>query len=57
MGFLIALLILTKLICIFILIFNFTEHFTDDVEFRLKFVNIYYLFDDCEEGIDEVYQR
>ncbi|XP_028395280.1 U3 small nucleolar RNA-associated protein 6 homolog [Dendronephthya gigantea] len=35
---------------------NATQNIPDDVEFRLKFVSIYYLFDDCEEGVDEVYQ-
>ncbi|CAB4011640.1 U3 small nucleolar RNA-associated 6 homolog [Paramuricea clavata] len=35
---------------------NAIQNIPDDVEFRLKFINIYYLSDDWEEGIDEVYQ-
>ena len=38
-------------------ILDYYGYFAEDIEFRLKFVDIYYLFDDSEDGIDEVYQR
>ena len=35
---------------------NAIQNIPDDVGFRLKFINVYCLFDDCEEGINDVYQ-
>ncbi|XP_046856303.1 U3 small nucleolar RNA-associated protein 6 homolog [Xenia sp. Carnegie-2017] len=35
---------------------NAIQSISDNLEFRLKFVDIYDLFCDCDEGIDEVYR-